>query len=104
MIPVKGLVLALALGAAPALAASPVDVKILSELDRFEPFEGHLFHAGHLWVGRSRKDLGAFYRLEVFAGDGAQVADVELAHSLRYIAPYGNDAVIVHCPGVMPSI
>ncbi len=96
MFRVQGLLLATALAALPAVAsAAPIDVKILSELDRFEPFEGHLFHAGHLWVGRSRKDMASYYRLEVFAADGTAQASVELVHSLRYIYPYGDDAILV---------
>jgi hypothetical protein len=81
--------------ASDARALEPVAVKVLSQLDRFEPFEGHLFHEGRLWVGRSRKDLGAFYRLEVFDAAGTKVAEKELKHSLRYITPYGAGRVLV---------
>ena len=82
-----------AASAAPLAAAAPT-VKVLSELDRFEPFDGAVFHAGHLWVGRSRKDLGAYYRLEVYAADGTLQGIATLGHSLRYVYPYGADAVI----------
>ncbi|MBI4403844.1 MAG: hypothetical protein HY537_06780 [Deltaproteobacteria bacterium] len=70
-------------------------VRIISELDGFEPFEAHLFHASHLWVGRSRKDLAAFYRLEIFDRHGKMVVSKELQHSLRYIHPYESNSVII---------
>ena len=75
--------------------ADSVKVTVLSELDRFEPFEGHLFHAGNLWVGRSRKDLGSFYRLEVFDANGQILTSQELTHSIRYISPFNDESVLI---------
>ncbi len=92
------LFLALTVAASTAVAAapaSPLPMKVLSELDRFEPWEGQIFHADRLWVGRSRKDLGAHYRLELFAADGAKVLEKALTHSLRYIYPYDARSVLV---------
>lgn len=77
----------------PAFAA--INVKLVTELDRFEPFDGHVFHAGHLWVGRSRKDLASYYRLEVYDPAGNLVSSQELKHSARYLYPYGDSSVIV---------
>ena len=83
------------LGGPAAQADDAVKLTVLSELDRFEPWEGHAFHAGHLWVGRSRQDMAAFYRLEVYTPDGKLMLVKELAHSLRMIYPYGSASVIV---------
>lgn len=78
-----------------ALSAGAIDWKIVTELDRFEPFEAHRFHAGVLWVGRSRKDLGAFYQLEVYDSTGKALATAALTHSARHLYPYGADSVLI---------
>lgn len=88
------LVLVLALVACAASFAGEVQWKVVSELDRFEPFEATVFHDGRLWVGRSRKDLAAFYRLEIFDSEGKELAVKELDHSLRFLYPYGANAVL----------
>ena len=85
------LLTALAFGA-PAFAS--VNLRVVSNLDGFEPFEAHVFHAGLLWTGRSRQGLGAFYRLEVYASDGQPAANLELGHSVKYLIPYGANSVV----------
>lgn len=87
-------VLVLALVAAAAAMAGEVQWKVVVELDRFEPFESTIFHDGRLWVGRSRKDLAAYYRLEIFDSSGKALAVKELDHSLRFLYPYGENGVI----------
>lgn len=89
---------------ASAVAADPIKTTVLSELDRFEGFDAHLFHAGYLWVGRSRLNLGGYYRLEVYDATGKQVANLELKHSLRQIAPFGQNAVIVVGVSAEPNV
>src|SRR5262249_14655997 len=78
-------------------------IKVISELDRFEPFEAHVFHDGALWVGRSRKDLGSYYRLEVYDSQGNSIAVKTLNHSLRDIYPYWAHSVLIVGIPVAPS-
>lgn len=66
----------------------------LTELDRFEPFEGQVFHDGHLWVGHSRKDLAAAYKIELFSSDGKLVTTVPLKHSPRFLYAFGSDSIL----------
>ncbi len=77
------------------LSAGSLEVKVLTELDSFEPFEGMAFHANHLWVGRSRKDLSSFYQLEVFDAYGKEVAKYPLQHAAKYIYPQGPDSILI---------
>lgn len=78
----------------PALASAAVDFKVLTDLDRFEPFDAHAFHDGKLWVGKSRSGLGADYRLEVFDSAGKKLGETKLQHSLRFLYPYGKSSVL----------
>jgi hypothetical protein len=74
--------------------AGTVDWKVVTDLDRFEPFDALVFQAGHLWVGSSRSNLAASYKLQVFDSAGNSVATQTLTHSLRGLHAYGADGVI----------
>lgn len=77
-----------------ATALASVEWRLITTLDRFEPFDAHAFHEGHLWVGKSRTGLGADYRLEVYDPAASRVADARLGHSLRFLYPYGPKAIL----------
>lgn len=85
-------------------AATPVETTVLSQLDKFEPFEAHLFHGGQLFVGRSRKGLAGYYRLEIYSAEGVQLSDLPLQHSPRYLYPYGPEAVLAVGVSAEPNI
>lgn len=74
-------------------AASAVQWKVVTELDRFEPFDALVFHDGRLWVGRSRKNLSAEYKLEIFDSAGTLLETKTLTHSLRFLYPHGAHGV-----------
>ncbi len=74
--------------------SADVKWKVVTELDVFEPFDAHVFNDGLLWVGRSRKNLGADYHIQVFDSAGSQVFTKELPHSARFLYPYGANGVL----------
>ena len=84
-------------------SAAQVKVTKLDQFDMLEPFEAHLFHAGLLWTGRSvtHEINGGLpfplpdYHLEVFAADGKPVENIPLPHQLKFIIPYGENAVAI---------
>jgi hypothetical protein len=78
-----------------ANVAPTLETKLVTALDGFEPFEAHLFHDGLLWVGSSRKNMAADYKLEVFDAQGNAVASTALPHALSYIYAFGPDSVLI---------
>ncbi len=88
---VVGLVLAGLVGRG---AGAAVSWKVVTELDRFEPFNAMAFHDGRLWVGSSRVNLGASYKLDVFDSAGTLLETKEMSHSLRYLSPFGPHGIL----------
>lgn len=94
MVGVKHLVFTILLLVSAAGFAGDVKFKVVTDLDVFEPFDAHVFHDGLLWVGRSRKNLGADYHIQVFDSAGTPVFTKPLEHSARYLYPYGANGVL----------
>lgn len=75
-------------------ATALADTTSLMDLDAGEPYEAMIFHADHLWVGKSRKDFNTNYRIDVVDRSDKVVQTIPLTHSIEYIYPYAADAVI----------
>src|SRR5688500_7242522 len=91
----------IAVGAAPI--TPKINIKVLTTLDGFEPFDAHLFHAGHLWVGKSRSNLSADYTLQAYDAAGTLIASVKPPHSIRYLYSYSPDSVILSGVAAEPN-
>lgn len=83
-----------------AFAAGPqtnLTVKEITKLDKYEPYiDSQTFHAGLLWVGRSRLNANTVYRVEAYLPDGTvAAAPVTLSHTPTYLYPYGSSSIIV---------
>jgi hypothetical protein len=91
------------------LSAAAISQTALSEtetvavLDRAEPFEANVFHSGHLWVGKSRKDFNSDYSVEIYAS-GVLKGKVTFPHSAAFMYPYGANSVIVVGTGYSPNL
>jgi hypothetical protein len=91
------------------LSAAAISQTALSEtetvavLDRAEPFEANVFHSGHLWVGKSRKDFNSDYSVEIYAS-GVLEGKVTFPHSATFMYPYGANSVIVVGTGYSPNL
>lgn len=83
------------------LSAAPFTT--VTTLDRGEPFEGMTFHDGVLWVGKSRKNFGSDYSLEMFENDKL-IGKVTLPHAATYVYPYAAGSVIVVGTGYSPNL
>ena len=85
--------------AASASAAGDVSLRVVTELDSLETDSGHLFYAGHLWVGKIVLVPGAtqaIHRLEVYNADGTHLdAAIDLPHSIIQIAPGSENQVLI---------
>lgn len=71
-----------------------IETKIVTPLDSFEPFEAHLFHSKVLWVGKSRSNIYADYRLEAYEPTGVLKASTKLNHSVRHLYAYGDGKIL----------
>ncbi|MCX6119252.1 MAG: hypothetical protein NT027_17070 [Proteobacteria bacterium] len=69
--------------------------KVLLDLDRGEGFNSIAFVGDYLYVGQSRKDFNANYRITVLDRSDKTVAEIPLKHSATQIHPYGNGIIIV---------
>jgi hypothetical protein len=81
----------------PLPEISDIRIQPITKLDWVEPYEGHLFHANTLWVGRNTDPVRRkFFRLEAYNGEGTkQLASLELKHSASFIYAFGDNQVIV---------
>jgi hypothetical protein len=80
----------------PDAAAAELDIGLVTELDRSEPYEGHLFHDSRLWVTRSRATDAETHRVEVYGEGGTtRLATVPLTHNAGFIYPFGPRAVVI---------
>lgn len=75
-------------------AVATADTSTLVELDRGEPFEAMVVHANHLWVGQSRSQFNADYRIQVFDTAGKKVAETKLKHAVGFLYAYGPSTVM----------
>jgi hypothetical protein len=102
----RALLSAAALGAVSTVAASAalagddgaddVRVRLVAELPRNEPYEGHLFHDGFLFVTRTRQADGERHHVDVYDASGStRVATVDLDHTAGFIYPYSAHQVFV---------
>lgn len=71
------------------------EARTLVTLDKGEPFEAMTFHADHLWVGQSRLDFNANYRVTIFDRADQKVGEVALRHSATFLYPYDATSVLV---------
>ncbi len=74
---------------------APSDPVLLAAMDAAEPYAAMVFHGGYLWVGQSRKDHRANYRVTIFNREDHRIHEVMLKHSASTMQAYGPDAVIV---------
>ena len=75
-------------------SSSELDHRLVTELHQNEPWEGHAFHAGRLWVTKSRHTDTEQHRVEVYSPSGALLQVVNLSHSAREIFPFDATSVI----------
>lgn len=66
----------------------------LVDLDRGEPFEAMAVQGNHVWVGQSRTNFNADYRVQVFDTAGAKVAETTLKHAVSYLYVHDPDTVL----------
>jgi hypothetical protein len=83
------------------IGQAQAEVTTLMLLDRAEPHDAMTAHAGHLWVGQSRKNFNSNYAVHVYNQSNQLVGSVSLPHSVTQLSPYGKDAVIAN--GISPS-
>jgi hypothetical protein len=86
----RGLSALCAMASAVALGGTST----LVELDRGEPFEAMVVQGNHLWVGHSRSRFNADYRVQVFDGAGAKVAEAPLKHAVSFLYAHDANAVL----------
>ena len=69
-------------------------------LDRGEPYDSMVAEAGVLWIGQSRLQFNANYRLEAYRADGTLIDRVTLSHSLSNMKVAGNSSIMIitDCP------
>ena len=83
---------------------SSTEPVLLAAMDAAEPYDAMVFHAGYLWVGQSRKNFSANYRVTIFNRDDHRVYEAQLKHTAATIQPYGPDAVIVTGTAAEPNL
>lgn len=108
MICVGSAVLAMILsGIASADRTTPADkvegVKV-AELHWGEPYAAMVFHADHLWVGKSRSDKGIDYRVAIFDRDDQLVQEIPLRHSPSYMSVYNESSILVTGTSSEPNL
>lgn len=85
-------------------AAREPNSKIILDLDLGEPYEAMVFHGDYLWVGQSRKDFNADYRVRIIDRNDKVAGEVRLNHAVSYLHPYADDAVIAVGTGHTPNL
>ncbi len=80
------------------------EAKTVTVLDRGELYEGMAFHAGYLFVGKSRTDFNSDYRVEIYGPDLQLVSTIKLNHAAAYIHPYGEQSVLIMGTGHSPQL
>lgn len=78
--------------------------KTVTTLDRGEPFEAMTFHAGMLWVGKSRLNFNANYSVEAYTGGHELIGTVTLPHSATFLYPYSATQVLAFGTGFDPNL
>jgi len=84
-----------------AATANAIEVKTVTMLDKGEPWEAMVYHGGQLWVGHSRSQFNANYKIETYATNGKMTASVAMPHSIMFMYPYGTNSVMT--VGVQPD-
>lgn len=70
--------------------------KVITRVSKNDVYEGHLFHAGLLWVGMVSESGSAPYSVDVYANGGeSKVASLLIPHSVASITAYDDDSVVV---------
>ena len=82
-------------------SATALAVETVTLLDRGEPYDSMVADGGVLWVGQSRLEFNANYRLEAYKPDGSLIDRVTLSHSLNNIKIAGNGTVMI--TGISPT-
>lgn len=85
-------------------SVAEAQTKTVTLLDRGEPNDAMTFHAGHLWVGKSRRDFNANYSIEAYDGQDRLVASATLPHSATFLYPYNATSVLVFGTGYEPNL
>jgi hypothetical protein len=70
------------------------DTTTIMDLDAGEPYEAMIFHAKHLWIGKSRKDFNTNYRIDVVDRNDKVLETLKINHAIEHLYPYGENSVI----------
>ncbi len=70
-------------------------------LDRGEPYDSMVADGDVLWIGQSRLQFNANYRLEAYQPNGTLIDRVTLSHSLNSMKVAGNGSIII--TGISPE-
>lgn len=89
----------IAVVALSATQASAVETVTL--LDRGEPYDSMLVENGIVWIGQSRLQFNANYRLEAYRTDGTLLDRVTLSHSLSTMKAATNGSIMI--TGICPQ-
>jgi len=82
-----------------------LSVREITQLDKYEPYtDAQVFHAGLLWVGRSRINANTAYQVEAYDPAGQPVGNpLSLRHTPSYLYPFGTDSIIVVGKSATPN-
>jgi len=71
-------------------------LQMVTPLHKSEVSEGHLFHAGVLWVGKSHSQSKYQFSVELYSADGSKRKTSRiLPHSVQGIYPASDNSVVV---------
>jgi hypothetical protein len=87
-----------------AAVRADLKFKLIAELDKSEVDEGHLFHAGLLWVGKTHQQPSDPHTISVYSNGGETlVQNLEIPHSVMSITAFDANSVIVVGRTSVPS-
>ena len=75
--------------------AGDLDIRFVAELDKYDVYEGHVFHEGRLWVGWLRENENAKHKVVVFDRTGEKrLATIRVSHTVSYLYPFGKGQLV----------
>lgn len=84
--------------------AFAADTKTVTLLDKGEPYGAMVFHADHLWVGHSRKNFNADYKVQIFDRKDQLVSEIPLPHAPQVMYPYDDSSILIVGIGHTPNL
>ena len=76
-------------------------VETVTLLDRGEPYASMVAQNGIFWIGQSRRQFNADYRIEVYSTDGRLIDRATLSHSISSLKERNDGTVVM--TGINPS-